>query len=167
MNGRLARTQALQHVEKQFHEAEIAWQKANATYAGAAFAKTFRDFPWLQSIEMQLEPSNEYDDDGHNGRVISMYFIDAEGVGEIDIRFEQDGQLDVCAFVDYLSGEWEGEHEAEDLYVCFNPYDWSYDDIRVKASRADIADLLAQETISGYEAFIRLFPEYQGNAWLP
>jgi hypothetical protein len=153
-------TQEYWNLETEYEQIKAQFNEARATYAGAAFAHTFKQNPWLAMLDLQLTADSEYCDDGSTCRTISVGLVDAQGTGAlVDPKFADDGLLDVDRFEEYLREEWSEEYGQDRIYEIFQPYPHDLTDVRLTVKRADIEDLLAQPTISGYEVFVRLFPQ--------
>ena len=141
--------------------AKEAQRKMDAAFAGAVFALTFRDNPWLAEVSLELNAEAENGDEGVPYRSINLSVGDCTCVPGVDLPEEvfpegfdvNAAQLEVQAILEVSEVE---------LYDAFMDQ-WSYDTVSLTLKRSAIESLLSAESISGKEAFALLCPEEAGR----
>lgn len=140
-----------------------AVDRLEACYAGAVVLHLFAAAPWLQSFELDLSASFEYDDEG--GTYRSIWLSVAEGVGFVE-RVEREAEVfapgcdEQAAAIEWIDDELSDDNGA--LYRAFRG-DEQVEDLRLVCVRARLEPLLTElnagGTASGAAAFAALWPE--------
>lgn len=144
-------------------------RRMDASYAGAWALTVLIEYPCIQSFKLTFTAAAEYDDEGGtyrsaSGSIYAIKVIEATAVPEDWIG--DDGQVDLDYAADCLTQEVVDD-AAGDLYECFAD-DSEYIDITLVVDRNEVAHLLAQVqdapagyVLSGRDAFLALFPEFE------
>lgn len=164
MNGGLKRNAKGDAVTFNYFHAREPYDQLRAGWAGGVVVGIFREYPWLESMTIEMKASDEYDDDGRTYRSVSVGVADVERRQEIEPPEDAivDGQFDADIAASLV--EPYVDHCGEDLYDTFYPDCDSNDDVTVKVCRETVSHLLDRDAISGKEAFTLLFPDYAGVA---
>ena len=158
--GGLAPTaRASAHID-QMQELRKVTTMIHAAYVGAVLVSLFKNHPWAEKATLRLETESVYDDAGGYFRSVSL------GVRDVVARKGVDLPEEICddqgAFDDDFAAdklECFMEDDTQDFAEVFMP-DGSMGTEMLTIERTSVSDMLNEPSVSGRDAFVRLFPEH-------
>jgi hypothetical protein len=162
VDGKMGMNSSAQQIAYEMMVLKKKYDAVNATYVGAYLLKLLHTFAWLQTAEIKLMPSSEYDDEGGSFRSISVRIENVTSVADFELPSElqeDDSSLDSDTAGDLIQAEISNDSEDSEMYACLTDH-WSFDDISLKLDRSKVSHLLKASEQSGLQAFLILVPEF-------
>lgn len=158
--GTMRPTSSVKPLVDQMHELDRVREMLDAAWCGALIASLFKQNEWLDSFTLDLEATAEHDDHGGSYRSISLNVrqVKARAVKELPESVVDEGQFCEDMAQDLLEQSLEDENYA--IYSTLVD-DGVFEELSLTFERKEISDLLGESELSGRDAFLRLFPEYE------
>lgn len=158
--GTMRASESVQPIIDQLQELKMVRELLDAAWCGALIASLFKQNSWLEGFTLDLEASAEYDDRGGSYRSVSL------NVCAVTRREGQplpDSVMDEDSFSEDMAQELLEqalEDENDSIYSTLVD-EGVFEELSLRFERKEISDLLGEPDLSGRDAFLRLFPEYE------